>query len=123
MGVDLTLMPLHSDDDTYGWVAFDMFELERRHELWPLIEALPRHKTPSIVSTFRSTIESGEHEGEDTYGPTPTDPYGNPLEWTTAADLLTLKGQPTITDNFKNRAVWAYLGELPPDWKIILFWH
>lgn len=38
-------------------------------------------------------------------------------------DLVTLRDSEEVQDNAKNRAIWAYLAETPPDWPIVLYWH
>lgn len=120
MGVDVKLLPLIGRD---FWAAHDQLELERRSELWPVIEALPSEPMPKPLNCFLGTIPDGSWEGENGYGECAEDPYGNPLRYVTVADLLTLSNHPAVKDNWLNRAIWAYLSEMPPDWQIVIFWH
>lgn len=120
MGVDVRLLPLIEKD---FWAAHDQLELERRRELWPAIEELPSHGLPDRFTCFLGTIPDGSHKGENGYGERIDDPYGNPLRYVTVADLLTLSNHSAVKDNWRNRATWAYLSEMPPDWQVVIFWH
>jgi hypothetical protein len=115
MGVDLTLMPLLSPD---FWVAHDLIRVERRPELWSHIEALPQQEIPKPVGCYVARSE----DGETCYGDLEDTPYGDKMKWTTAGDLLTLKDHAAVQDNWMNRAVWAYLAAMPPEWPIVLYW-
>lgn len=110
MGVDVRLLPLIGRD---FWAAHEILDLERCSHLWPQIRALPSEPIPQPFSFY-------QNEG---YGPRSEDGYGNPLRYVTAGALVTLADRPSVTDNWKNRAVWAYLAEMPPDWPIIIYWH
>lgn len=115
MGVDLTLMPLIGQD---FWVSHDMLSLNRRSALWPEINKLQQQEIPRPITCFRAIGE----DGEACYGERDDDPYGATLKWTTPRELLTLKDHEAITDDWQNRAVWAYLKQMPPDWPIVLYW-
>ena len=116
MGVDLTLMPVYTPD---SWLCHDNIDLNRRRELWDAIESLPQLAIPRPVQSFLAT----NADGDTAYGSLSEDPYGQPLKYTTAGDLLSLKEHPAITDNHKNRAIWAFLAEMPPAWPVVLYWH
>lgn len=116
MGVDLKLLPLIGAD---YWAAHDMIEIERRRELWPAIEALPQANIPKPLSCFLARSEGGDH----CYGEAETTPYGDRMKYTTAGDLLTLKDLPAVNDHWRNKAVWAYLAQMPAQWPIVLYWH
>ncbi len=116
MGVDLTLLPLISKD---YWAAHDMINLERRSELWPLIEALPQKDIPQALSCF---LARGS-DGESKYGQETRTPYGMPMRYTTVGDLLALRDSGPVQNAWRNKAAWAYLAEMPPDWPIVLYWR
>lgn len=120
MGVDVRLLPLIEKD---FWTAHDQLGLERRQELWPLIEALPSRPLPEPLCCFLSQIPDGLGKERSGYGEIDTDSYGAPLRYVTVSDLLTLLNHPAVKDNWKNRAVWASLSEMPADWPIVIFWH
>jgi hypothetical protein len=116
MGVDLRLLPLIGQD---AWASHDMLGLERRRELWPEIERLPQLE---ILKPVRCWLATGP-EGDNCYGEVARDGYDNPLRFTLPRHLLTLAEHEAITDNWQNRAVWAYLAQMAPDWPIVLYWH
>lgn len=117
MGVDLRLLPLLSKD---FWCAHEILSLERRRDLWDEILKLPQKPIPQPLSCFLATDKTS---GEICYGYIETDPYGGRPHYTTAGDLVTLRDNHEVQDNPKNRAIWAYLAETPPDWPIVLYWH
>lgn len=117
MGVDLTLLPLLSPD---YWVSHDVIQVERRRELWDPIMELPQQAIPCPLVCF---LARREDDGETCYGPRTDDPYGAALSYTTAGDLGSLRDHEGVRDNEKNRAAWAWLSEMPPDWPIVLYWH
>ena len=123
MGVDLTLLPLKFDPPGAGelsaQLSLSLIAVQRRSELWPTIEALPSGLLSRNLFTF---FASGD-DGERRFGKTVEDSYGKRLRYATAGDLATLKTDDSVTDNPENRAVWAYLSELPADTKVGLFWH
>ena len=116
MGVDLTLLPLLAKD---YWVSHDVIQTERRRELWDPIMQLPAKPIPYPLVCYLARSE----EGEPCYGKRSDDPYGGALSYTTAGDLYSLREHEGVRDNEKNRAVWAWLGEMPRNWPIVLYWH
>lgn len=116
MSIDLTLLLLIGED---YWAAHSMLDLRQRGELWPEINCLPQIDIPQPLNCYMGTMPNGERG----YGETLTDSYGDHLKWVTAADLLTLKDHEAIQDNWKNSAIWEYLTQMPPQWKIVLYWH
>ncbi len=120
MGVDLRLLPLLGPE---AWVSHSMLDLERRRALWPAVEALSSQEIPEPLSCYLNRVPDGSYQGEPCYGYIEKDPYGNRLRWTTAKELLKLSNHESVQDNYLNRAVWAYLAQIPPDWKIVLYWH
>jgi len=116
MGVDLTLLPLIGRD---FWAAHDILRLERRSELWSDVEKLPQKPIPQALSCHKAVSPT---TGDPCYGDTETTPYGTRITYTTAADLMTLKDNEAVQDNWQNRAIWAYLAQMPGDWPICLYW-
>lgn len=122
MGVDLRLLPFYSQ--TTG-IAFsqDVLDLERRRELWGVIEPIESEFGRDVPTDFNSYC--GEKEGveEPTYGLTLTTPYSENLKYLHAVHLKPLRQHPAVQDNWKNRAIWAFIEELPDDLPIALYWH
>ncbi len=124
MGVDLTLMPLECDHEgVHGKPAFQfshsMLNIERRRELWPLIEKLARGRVSTDFTGFMGEGSDGEYG----YGKVRDDAYGQPIQWAKAGDIAKLANHNAVTNDARNRAVWAYLSALDPDTKVALYWH
>jgi len=121
MGVDLKLLPVQADGRPYSEFGYShtVLDLSRRRTLWPAIGALPTTAVPPVFNTYlcRCSDYDDVH-----YGNTQTTPYGDPLLATTAGDLVTLLNHECVRENALNRAVWAYLRELPSDQLVALYW-
>ena len=115
MGVDLTLLPMLSES---AWGSHDVLHLERRRDLWSAVNELEQEEIPQEMFSYLGRDRQGEYQ----YGVLETDAYGLRVKWTTVAELLKLSGHHCVQDNFLNRAVWAYLFQLPLDWKVALYW-
>lgn len=112
MGVDLTLIPVDCEMDNLNF-GHSKLSLERRRELWDaIIEA-------KIAKPFGKPFScyAGESYSEET-----EDCYGQSLTYALVNDLLKLFDHEGVVDNYTNRAIWAYLRELPANNKIILYW-
>lgn len=119
MGLDLTILPIEADHGEWGF-AHSMLEVERRSALFEaMLEALKEHPVPP---DFRTHLLRGE-DGESRYGNTQETPYGEPLGWVRAEELLAFAEHEGVTNNAQNRAAWAYLGALGPGSKVALYWH
>ena len=116
MGVDLNLLPLISKD---YWAAHSILVLERRRGLWPLVEGLASKPIPQPLYGHYGR----DANGETRYGTVDVDPYGSPLRYTTAGELMKIVEHESVQDNWLNQAVWAYLARMPMDWPIVLYWH
>lgn len=120
MGVDLRLLPIECEHENL-WYSHSMLSLERRRELWPLFAEL--EKTSGVVDPSFTSFCGRQDNGENGYGKTLETPYGQPLTYLTAEQILTLKDHEAVQDNTTNRAIWAYLAHLNPKMKIALYWH
>ncbi len=118
MGVDLTLLPFDADRANLSF-SHSVLGIERRRELWDLILEMEIDVVPNGFTSYLSRLENGETG----YGETMETPYGEPLKYTKAERLVSLAHHEEVRNNFKNRAVWAYLMELPPETKIALYWR
>jgi len=122
MGVDLTLLPVEPGSQ----ISTSVLQLERRHELFSAIQELDTVPLPTFEHGF-SCYLSTRHEGTPQqgigWGKVTQDDYGSSLTWITPAQLLRLNDHEGVIDNDLNKAVWAFLGVLPEDWRIVLFWH
>lgn len=121
MGLDLTLMPFYSSGPACN-IAHTMIDTLGGYVLHDLIAPIEdRHgrDVPEHFYTFR-----GRDENDNTcYGITIKTPYGERLKYVQARHLAALAESEEVQSSPLNRAAWAYLKELPPDWRIALYWH
>ena len=118
MGVDLRLLPFDGDIGNFAF-SHTVLGCERRRNLWDKIEALPSLPVPDGFTSFTGDAPDGELG----YGETLTTPYGERVQYTIISELLKLTLDPGVTDNYKNRAIWAYFAQLPSNTKVALYWH
>jgi hypothetical protein len=118
MSLDLKLLPLLGPHGL--WVSHSMIDLLRREELWPAIQALSN--VARIPEPLNCHLARDAEDENIIYGEVTEDAFGDPLTWTTVADLLTVRDHEHVQGNWQNRAAWAYLAEMPLDWKIVLYW-
>lgn len=121
MGLDLTLLPFDCDQGDFAF-SHTLLSCERRGDLFEVVmeKAPGRAVVPPNFKSFTGRCE----KCEDThYGTTVETPYGEPLEWVEVEDLLKLGQHIAVKDDYKNRAIWAYLKELPARTKVALYWH
>jgi hypothetical protein len=117
MGIDLRLLPFDSD---MGDLAFSHTVLEcgRYYELHDEIRKLASARVPLKFYSFSG--RSPEFD-DACYENTQEDPYGDPVKYVMAGDLVKIDLPPDPHCHLK--AVWAYLRELMPDTKVALYWH
>jgi hypothetical protein len=109
MGLDLTLLPFEADHEDGFSFAHTVLNCIRRGDLFEAImEQL--NETP-VPANFYSYL-SRDGDGDSHYNITTTTPYGEPLGYVRVADLLGLSEHVGVLDNQRNRAIWAYLGQL-----------
>lgn len=122
MGLNLTLLPFYSLGMDNECFSLSVLNLERRSELWRPILEIEKEKGVDIPDNFSSYL-SRDGECEDTHwGKTINTPYDERVRYVFAKHLKPLVSHPGVQDNYKNRAVWAYLEQCPDDLKIALFW-
>jgi len=117
MGVELRLLPVIQKN---VWLSHEMWTVVGEYEFWKAIDSIPQQPITEPIGCF---LAQDKKTGETTYGNVETDPYGSRLKYTTVSDLLTLKDHKVAQDNWRNRAVWAALQQMPPEWIIVLYWH
>lgn len=118
MGVDLRMLPF----DAEGAVNFShtVLDIARRRELWEPISEIELQFGRDVPENFISFLCV---DGEGHYGLTLKTAYGVALKYVPIGYLKALKNHPCVTDNHKNRAVWAYLEQLSDATKVALYWH
>lgn len=123
MGLDLSLLVVSNNgqfahtilrcterselfDDMLGWVARNVINLDVR----------------PVADGFCSYLASAD--GNTEYGEMRTDKYGEPLLTIPARALYAAYREHVgITEDAYNRAIWAFLGALPPATRIALHWE
>jgi len=119
MGVDLDLLPVEGGDSHWG---FSNTVLRcTRSELFREIHTVQERKGITVPESFSSYASRDDKYEEPHYGETQEDCYGDQIESLDVRELLKFKEQAQACP--QNRAVWAYLAELPPRTKVALFWH
>ena len=122
MGVDLRLLPYDADWGT-GAFSHTILSCERRRELWEDIAKLPALPVDAKNFTCFASRKIDDPDAEDGYGRVYRDPYGEPMQYVTAQSLCRLSRKRAVRDNHTNRAIWAYLAQLPRQTKVALYWH
>src|SRR5260221_3049115 len=105
MGVDLRLLPFDCDQSDFIY-SQTVLSCNRFWVLFHEIEKLPSHE---IVGEFRSFCG---RIPDSAYDPTKETPYGTKLRYTTVQDLLSIDRY-LVNDSYVNKAIWAYLAEVP----------
>lgn len=125
MGLDLTLLPLDSPVGMPTGMAFSHTVLGccRRGDLFDDIMRSEKKRGVEVEKGFASYLSRNKDYEDAHYGETLETPYGEKLKHLSARDLVAFKNHADVRDNAKNRAIWAYLGELDPETRVALYWH
>jgi len=122
MGIDLFLLPIEPDSGEVAY-AYTTLDVRRRSELWEPIRSLPSCPVPSKFFETLVSVEDFADGERWCCGNTQMDNHGQPLRWVYAKDLKALAAHPAVQDNHQNRAVWAYLMQLPDQTRVALYWY
>lgn len=122
MGLDLKLMPFGGECPGAVNFAHTILCCERRRDLFELILELDGREGQNVPTGFNTFLSFDEALEKSCYGETLETPYGERLHWVEARFLAVLASHADVLDNHLNRAVWAYLKELPPAWPVALYW-
>lgn len=120
MGLDLTLVPFDSYSGESMHFSHTVLICKRRSALFESILAIPKQHI--VPKTFMSDASQDDAYEEPHYGTTPESPDREGLTYVFAQDLVALANHAGVKDSWKNQAIWAYLGCLPPDCKVALYW-
>lgn len=127
MGVDLKFLPFAYEGMSSSF-SDTVLSLTRRRELFDEIREIDTKEVPDTFDTYVSReemyidVDVDVSELPPHFGNTQTDPYDDPVEWCFVKDLTELSDLEGVQDNPKNRAIWAYLEELPDKKKVALYW-
>ena len=118
MGVDLSLLPFEHEEEQVAF-THSVLKCARSRNLAKEISRLDASSVPSRFSTH---ISRNDDYPVTHHGNTQKDAYGQDLKYVFAEELTQFSDHEHVRDNARNRAVWAYLGEIPKDTKVALFW-
>lgn len=113
MGVDVTFLPLDCDRVNLTY-SHTLLPLDRRYDVQEEIRKLD----PRLLGKEMTSYLANKNDGI-CYGDFKEDCYGEVLTYLTAGELLLINKK--IIEH-KNKAIWAYLAELPSDTKVVLYW-
>lgn len=119
MGVDIAFLPVDSIEVGF---SHQILQTCRRSELNDIIEEIEKQHGRDVPVNFTSYLGKREDDGSG-YGMTDKSPYGDPLKMVQAEHLKTIANIQPIQDNWQNRAVWAYIDQMPDDQWVVVYWH
>jgi hypothetical protein len=122
MSLDLTFLIPEYEFGSNLSLAFTMIQCERRNALFEMVLEVEEREGQQAPANLRTHL-AHRPDGSFTWGDTPTTPYGDRLQYVYAGTLGGLAQHAGVLDNHPNRAAWAYLAALPPDWPVVLYWN
>lgn len=120
MGLDLKLLPVEGDWEKEGY-SQTVLTLEQCPDLFCSLSDFSRqfeHPVPAMFNTYLS----GLNVRDEHYGNTQKTGTGDPLRMGPVRELLRFSDHPGVYEEPQNRAVWAYLRELPEESMVALYW-
>jgi len=125
MGIELDLLPVEGgcgcrDCGVWGY-SQTVLRCAPSSELFDEIRKVQKRKGTAVPESFFTYVSRDDKYEDSHYGETQEDCYGDQIESLDVRELLKFKEQAQACP--QNRAVWAYLAELPPRTKVALFWH
>ena len=128
MGLDLTLLPAEAfkvDKGKLWGFSHTMLRLSRDYNLWSHIKEVKSVSLDSFKEVDFTCFLSPNKDGESSYGQLTKTPYGDPLKFVKADDLLKAMKECHAVESLMpwNAAAMNFLKEIPPDTMIGLYWH
>lgn len=115
MGLHLKLIPFERERGDYA-DSYTVLNCDKDYDLFNQIQQLPEFPVPPNFNSYYSV----EEDDIICYGVVKETPYGEELTYSFVKDLLRCKPS---SDRQTNKAIWAYLKQLPPNTKVALYWH
>src|SRR5262245_17412321 len=116
MGVDLKIHASHYRERRGEFLATASLRFDRDEALFAQLAA---DANPCLVTPMPAGLKLGHYEDEGLRW-SESDRYGNPLTFTTPAELKRLRLPEDVVP--WNRAVLTFLLALPPDSRFVLYW-
>lgn len=124
---DVTLLPVQGDEVDSAF-SNDALYCESSPALSETIRALEAQRVPGVFRTWLSRhfpqegCDCGCAEGAEHWGNLQRDAHDDPMVMVPVRTLTALAHHPDVRHNRRNRAVWAYLAQMPPDQMVALYW-
>lgn len=121
MSLQLTICPsaFKGRESTYSLLAFTM----RNNELNPIkLLDETRGRDVGKQGVWTHFADGKTEDDERIYGPTFETPYGKPIRNVLCGELVETMEKMNI-QGWNDKAIYAYLKELPDDLEIWLYWH
>ncbi len=122
MGLDLYLLPFDCDHNSIHF-SHTILNCDKIYDLFDEIQEIEKKQGFDIPSDFTSYLCRDDKYEESHYGKTLDTPYGDPLKYIIVRDLIKIKNHPRNFESTKNKAIWAYLEQLPIETKVALYWR
>jgi len=124
MGLDLSLLPALSPSPISD-SAHDLLDCHREETMFDIIETVSQKYGIELAEdeelwTYEGSDPDGNYE-EPCYAPTYEDKYGNRLRAVLAGRLSKALAI-CETESWKNRAIIAYINELPDELRVWIYW-
>jgi hypothetical protein len=113
----LRLVPIEYSTDSICY-GFTVLETDFQIDLMDAIQRLSDEPVSQIFESFL-LIKGNQYQR----GVTLFDAHGNSLKSVLCHDLCELSTHKGVLQFQRNRAVWAYLKQLEPESKVVLFWY
>ncbi len=126
---DVTLLPVQgAEGDRLAMYAEDALSCACPQALAETLRRLESFPLPRVFRTWLSRhfpqegCDCGCAEGLEHWGNLQRDAHDDPIVMVTIGALTTLAHHPDVRRIQSNRAVWAYLAEMPPEQLVALYW-
>ncbi len=119
MGIDLNLLPFSGPYERSSF-SKTVLSCARFQELFDEVKKLKAREVPETFDSYMgNSLTCEEHH----FGDTQVDPNGDQVMCVQVKQLLQFSQHELVRDIPINRAIWAYLAELPPNTWVALYWH
>jgi hypothetical protein len=119
MGLDLRLLPFEGELGQDSAFSHSVLSCSRNYDVFDAVQDIEKSKGRLVPRYFSTFLCRDDKYEESHYGNTQDTPYGERLKEVEVEDLLPVARYATG----QNKAVWAYLAELPARTRIALYWH
>jgi hypothetical protein len=119
MGVDLRLLPQYSQNADF---AHDILECDRDYYMFDIISEAEKQNGRQVPRNGINTFTARGKNDEMCYGKTIETPYGGEMNSVQARKLKKVLAN-YKTNSWRNKAVIAFLNEIPDELEIWLYWH